>query len=60
LGLGALLLNHLQLTVSYNLVFGDTGEFVVVDGIDDEKFGFNGEKNKTKMNSWQIALAYYF
>ncbi len=60
LGLGVLLFKHLQLTVNYNMMFGKTGEFVVVDGDDNEQFGFNGEKNKTKMNSWQIALAYYF
>ena len=66
LGLGVLLFNHLQVSVNYNLIFGKTGEFVVVDGYSDydqriqEPFGFNGEKNKTKMNSWQIAVAYYF
>jgi hypothetical protein len=60
LGLGILLFKHLQLAVNYNMAFGETGKFVVVDGKENEAFGYNGEKNKAKMNSWQIALAYYF
>lgn len=65
LGLGALLFKHLQVTVNYNMAFSKTGEFEVVDGYwkdsdHREVFGYNGSTNNSKMNSWQIALAYYF
>lgn len=58
-GLGVMLMNHLQLTVNYNMAFGKTGEFEVKNP-EGAKFGYNGNKSDAKMNSWQIALAYYF
>lgn len=58
-GLGVMLLNHLQVSFNYNMAFGKTGEFKVKDA-NGAKFGYNGTKSDAKMNSWQIALAYYF
>lgn len=49
-GLGAMVLNHLQASVNYNIACGNAGEIHLWDGV----------KNKTKSNAWQIALAYYF
>lgn len=51
-GLGAMLLHHLQASVNYNIACGNTGELTVGSGIK--------EGLKTKSNAWQIALAYYF
>lgn len=48
-GLGLMLVNHLQINANYNIACGKTGE-ATVDNVD-----FNG-----KFNSWQIGLAYYF
>ena len=49
-GIGAMILNHVQASVNYNIACGNTGEIKVMDGV----------KNKAKSNAWQIALAYYF
>lgn len=58
-GLGILLLNHLQISGNYNMAFGKTGDFVVLNEY-GEKFGYNGNKSGAKMNTWQVALTYYF
>ena len=58
-GLGVTLFNHLQVSFNYNLAFGKSGEFKVKDE-NGAKFGYNGVKSDAKMNTWQIALAYYF
>ena len=55
-GLGALLLSHLQLTVNYNIALGKTGDFEVFDAI---KKTWNTVTDG-KTNAWQIAVAYYF
>lgn len=56
-GVGAMLLNHLQLTANYNIACGSTGEINSVLGTaaDITKGAVKG-----KSNSWQIGLAYYF
>lgn len=54
-GAGASVLNHLQLTVNYNIACGKTGEVNVVSAADDVI-----SHHKAKNNAWQIALAYYF
>lgn len=48
-GLGAMLINRLQVSVNYNFALSNSGEFES-----------NGETVKAKANAWQIALAYYF
>lgn len=51
-GLGAMLLNHLQLSANYNIACGKTGDLTVL--------GAAKEGIKTRNNAWQIGLAYYF
>ena len=48
-GLGAMFLNHLQVSVNYNFALSKSAEVTV-----------NGVTSKVKNNAWQIALAYYF
>ena len=48
-GLGAMLLGHLQVSANYNFACGKTGEIRIDDVLD-----------KTNANVWQLALAYYF
>jgi len=49
-GLGAVLLNHLQVKFNYNFALGKTGEFKVGDKV----------HGSAKLNTWQASLAYYF
>ena len=49
-GLGAMLLNHLELKANYNIACGTTADMEITKGV----------KNEAKANSWQIGLAYYF
>lgn len=58
-GLGAMFLNHLQVSVNYNFAFGKTGDVEVLNW-KAESVGKNGEKFDGKMNCWQLSLAYYF
>ena len=59
-GLGAFLINHLQVSINYNFALGKTGEIQsavdAVSGITNAATG----KTKVKNNAWQIAVAYYF
>jgi hypothetical protein len=56
-GLGLMLLNHLQISANYNAAIGKTGDFGVEDVVGTVGNVVTGD---TKANSWQIALAYYF
>jgi opacity protein-like surface antigen len=58
IGLGLMLLNHLQVSANYNFAIGKTGDFNVVDAtVGTIKNGITGD---TKANSWQLAVAYFF
>ena len=59
-GAGVTLLTHLQVSAGYNIVFGKTGDVSVGSVIQDSYDQVRGKADKGKMNSWQIALAYYF
>jgi len=48
-GLGVTLLNHLQVSGSYNFALSKSAEVTI-----------DGKTGKVKNNAWQIALAYYF
>ena len=51
-GIGAMVLKHLQATVNYNIACGKTGEITLRD---------TGRAiSKGKSNSWQLGLAYIF
>ena len=55
-GLGATVLNHLQLTVNYNIQLGKTGELTVKDGANAAWKTLTGGK----ANAWQVSAAYFF
>lgn len=50
-GLGAMLLNHLQVSANYNIACGKTAEAKWTNAVDYAK---------SRNNAWQIAVAYYF
>ena len=54
-GLGLMLLHHLQISANYNFGLGKTGEF-------DEFLpgAVNAIKENGKLNAWQIGVAYFF
>lgn len=52
LGLGAILLSHLQVHANYNIALGKTSELSPIGTI--------GEAIDSKTNTWQISLAYLF
>jgi len=56
-GLGALLLNHLQVSANYNIACGKTADVSVL-GVAETVTG--SALGSAKNNAWQIALAYYF
>ena len=55
-GVGATVLNHLQLTVNYNFALGKTGEIEVWDAA---KKTWNAVTDG-KTSAWQISAAYFF
>lgn len=56
-GLGLMLLNHLQVSANYNIALGTTGE---VSFSDAANATWNTAVGKAKANAWQISVAYYF
>ena len=50
-GAGEMLLNHLQVSVNYNIACGKTGEATVDNTID---------AIKARNHAWQVGAAYYF
>lgn len=56
-GLGATLLNHLQVTVNYNIALGKTGEVDLKQGADA---AWNTLTGNSKANAWQVSAAYFF
>lgn len=55
-GLGLMLINHLQVSANYNIACGTTGEIDVKSAA----AAATGIKSTGKSNAWQIAVAYYF
>ena len=54
-GLGLMLLGHLQVSANYNFGLGKTGE------LDENLHGaVNAIKENGKLNAWQIGVAYFF
>ena len=58
LGVGLMLLNHLQVSANYNVALGTTGETNVVNST----LSTAGDilTGKTKANAWQLSVAYFF
>lgn len=57
-GLGAMLLSHLQLSANYNIACGKTGETTVSSALGE--LAQSAAKKRGRANAWQIGLAYYF
>lgn len=49
-GVGASVINHLQVTANYNIACGKTGEDIIT----------KGKAIRARNNAWQIGLAYFF
>lgn len=58
-GVGAMLLSHLQLSANYNIACGKTGDVTVTSAAGDVLQDAVGSK-RGRTNAWQIGLAYYF
>ena len=52
LGVGATLFEHLQVTASYNVACGKTGELTLEQGVQSVVKGRN--------SSWQVGATYFF
>lgn len=57
-GIGAMLLSHLQLSANYNIACGKTGDMTVSKALGET--GQNLFIKNGRTNAWQIGLAYYF
>lgn len=55
-GLGCTILSHVELKANYNIACGKTGEATVLDAATKTAIG----TVKSKTNSWQLGMAYYF
>lgn len=60
LGLGVSVLRHLEVSANYNIACGKTADVNVLKTPTDAIGQAIGLKSKSRNNSWQIALAYYF
>ena len=56
-GLGLMLLNHLQISANYNIALGTTGEVDVDSALNTT---WNTAIGKAKANAWQLSVAYFF
>ena len=56
-GLGLMLLNHLQVSANYNIALGTTGEVDVNSALGTT---WDTAIGKAKANAWQISVGYYF
>lgn len=57
-GIGLMLLNHLQVSANYNIAMGTTGEFDLLKDVPDA--AWKQVTGKTKANAWQLSVAYFF
>lgn len=55
-GLGCTILSHVELKVNYNIACGKTGDATLWNATKDAVVG----TVKSKTNSWQLGMAYYF
>ncbi len=54
IGIGAMVLGHLQAKINYNIALGKTGE------LDNTATGVALKVATAKFNAWQFSLAYFF
>lgn len=60
IGLGLMLLDHLQVSANYNIAIGKTGEFNVITSTTGAISDVITGSTNARANAWQIAVAYYF
>lgn len=58
-GLGVTVMTHLQVSANYNVACGKTADANLVDAVSGAVNSVI-TKDKSRNNSWQVALAYYF
>ena len=56
-GLGLMLLDHLQISANYNIALGTTGEVDVPNALGTT---WDTAIGKAKANAWQLSVAYFF
>ena len=56
LGVGCTVLSHLEVKANYNIACGKTAEATTIDAVTKTVKSVS----KSKYNSWQIGVAYYF
>ena len=59
-GLGLMLLNHLQVSANYNIAIGKTGDFDVIKSTASSIGDAITGSGDAKTNSWQLSVAYFF
>ena len=55
LGLGAIVLDHVQFHINYNIALGKTSEYNIYDHAKEIV-----SKTKSRTNTWQVSVAYIF
>ena len=53
-------MDHLQISANYNMAMGKTADVKIGEAVDNAARQLIGKKAKSRNNSWQISLAYYF
>ena len=59
-GLGVTFMTHFEVSANYNIAVGKTAEVKALETIGNAAEQLIGVKAKSRNNSWQVAVAYYF
>lgn len=59
-GLGVTFMKHFEVSANYNIAVGKTAEVKALETIGNAAEQLIGVKTKSRNNSWQVAVAYYF
>lgn len=59
-GLGVTFMKHFEVSANYNIAVGKTAEVKALKTIGNAAEQLIGVKTKSRNNSWQVAVAYYF
>ena len=59
-GLGVTFMKHFEVSANYNIAVGKTAEVKALETIGNAAEQLIGIKTKSRNNSWQVAVAYYF
>lgn len=53
-------MKHFEVSANYNIAVGKTAEVKALETIGNAAEQLIGVKTKSRNNSWQVAVAYYF